>query len=73
MTPQNPNVRASHTCPRCNGEKKEGLVLCWPCNHLEKARYDGMYCKGTEAKIAAAEARLARVPEGWVVHEGGVA
>ncbi len=26
-----PLVRASATCPICEGPKDSGLVICWPC------------------------------------------
>ncbi len=40
-------VRASLTCPRCKGEKGDGLLLCWRCHHAQKRQFDGDYSAKT--------------------------
>jgi hypothetical protein len=52
-----PNIRRTFTCPRCNGPKPHGLVICWDCNGKLKARYDGTWGPW-EGKLAVIEGGL---------------
>ena len=41
VTPQFNRVRQMHWCPKCQGEKSIGLLVCWPCNARLKRVHDG--------------------------------
>lgn len=50
-----PYVRASVSCPLCNGGKEAGLIVCWDCYRDYKMRLGNDLA---ESLIAKAEAEL---------------
>lgn len=55
LTADHPLVRASNSCPLCNGPKPVGLVACWPCYHETNMRYGNAT---SEAMINHVEATI---------------
>jgi len=59
IDPQLPHIRRLPRCPNCRELKDQGLILCWPCNHLQKQHNDGGYSKRLADKLNMIEAQLA--------------
>ena len=38
-----PLLRTQTVCPRCEGPKPNGIVICWSCNRWLKNHYDGTW------------------------------
>ena len=49
-------ARNLRTCIRCQGAKEVGLVVCWPCHHAMKRRFNGCYDPKVEQAIIALDA-----------------
>ncbi len=54
-----PLIRAEHICPNCHRPKDVGLILCWPCHQIQKARNDGGYSQRLERQLERLERHIA--------------
>jgi hypothetical protein len=48
-----PRLRASTTCPLCQGEKGPGCVACWPCYRQHNLRHPNPDAERIFARIEA--------------------
>lgn len=58
MTTDHTCIRECLTCPDCLGPKDQGLLVCWPCNRLQKTHNDGGYSERLTRRLGELESFL---------------
>jgi hypothetical protein len=54
-------IRDAALCPKCDGRKPDGVVLCHHCHNTEVEGHNGGYSGGTMQMLASHEQMLCRM------------